>query len=120
MPKLISTKAMNAVVSHLGGVRDAVHDEAKGIEHAADANLQAVRDTTKWHKIFGPGHLTSVSASRGEVDSFANLHAPNPMAIEFGHSPSGVFGPGGRYGHQKTKAPEGLYILHKAAGFGLE
>jgi hypothetical protein len=38
------------------------------------------------------------------------------MAIEFGHEPSGVFGPGGRYEDVQSKAPEGLYILHRAAG----
>ena len=119
MVELISQKAMNTVISHLPGVRDAVHDEAKGVADAAKANLAEVRGTTRWHKIYGPAHLTFVDSSQGEVDAYANLHAPNPMAIEFGHAPSGVFGPGGKYGHTKTKAPEGLYILHKAAGFGL-
>lgn len=117
---LISSKAMNTVVSHLDGVRGRVHEEAKGIEEAAKAALEEARASTKWHKIVGPGHLTYVDSSQGEVDSFANLNAPNPMAIEFGHEPSGVFGPGGKYGSTKTKAPEGLYILHKASGFGLE
>ena len=119
MPKLISNKAMNTVVSHLDKVTRRVREEAKGVEEAAKAGLEEVRGTTKWHKIYGPAHLTSVSSSHGDVDAFANLHAPNPMAIEFGHQPSGVFGPGGQYGHLETKAPEGLYILHKASGFGL-
>lgn len=119
MVHLISNKAMNTVVSHLDEVKDRVHHEAKGVEAAAKAGLEEARASTRWHKIIGPEHLTNVDSSQGEVDSFANLNAPNPMAIEFGHSPSGVFGPGGRYGDTKTKAPEGLYILHKAAGFGL-
>lgn len=115
MVQLIGQKAMNLVVSHLDEVRDAVWDEAKQVERRAKANLAQARATTQWHKIYGPDHLTRVSASRGDVDSFANLEAPSPMAIEFGHQPSGVFGPGGRYGHIETKAPEGLYILTKAA-----
>lgn len=119
MVQLISAKAMNIVVSHQEGVRAAVKNEADSVAQAAKAELAHVRGSTRWHKIFGPSHLTSVSSSQGEVDAFANLHAPNPMAIEFGHSPSGVFGPGGRYGYIRTKAPDGLYILHKAAGFGL-
>jgi hypothetical protein len=114
MVKLISQKAMNTVVSHLDEVRDGCHQEAKGIEHAASALLEEARASTRWHKIIGPGHLTNVDSSQGEVDSFANLNAPNPMAIEFGHEPSGV------YAGTPTKAPEGLYILHKASGFGLE
>lgn len=119
MVKLIGNKAMNTVVSHLDGVKRSVRDEAKGVEDAGKALLEAARASTRWHKIIGPSHLTFVDSSQGEVDAFANLTAPNPMAIEFGHEPSGVFGPGGRYGDTKTKAPEGLYILHKAAGFGL-
>jgi Family of unknown function (DUF5403) len=119
MVQLISRKAMNLVVSHHDGVRGKVHEEAKGIEAAAKAGLEEARASTRWHKIHGPAHLTSVSSSQGEVDAFANLNAPNPMAIEFGHAPSGVFGHCGALGHLKTKAPEGLYILHKAAGFGI-
>ena len=120
MVELIGQKAMNLVVSHLDEVRHAVHREAEGVADAAKAGLEAARASTRWHKIIGPGHLTRVEATQHDVDSTADLVAPNAMAIEFGHEPSGVFGPGGRYGHIKTKAPEGLYILSKAAGFGLE
>lgn len=119
MARLISNKAMNLVVSHLSEVKHAVRNEADSVADAARANLAEVRGTTRWYKIYGPDHLTTVDSSHGEVDAFANLNAPNPMAIEFGHQPSGVFGPDGQYGHIKTKAPEGLYILHKAAGFGI-
>lgn len=119
MVHLISEKAMNTVVSHLDEVTGRVRKEADAVADAAKANLEEARASTRWHKIIGPGHLTNVDSSHGEVDAFANLNAPNPMAIEFGHQPSGVFGPGGRYGDTKTKAPEGLYILHKASGFGL-
>lgn len=110
-----SRKGLNTLIAHMDGVRSAVHDKAKEGGREAKANLEAVRGTTKWHKIIGPGHLTKVEVTRGEVDSFFSLVAPDPEAIEYGHSPSGVFGPGGRYGHVKTKAPEGLYILTTAA-----
>ena len=119
MAKLIGKKAMNLVVSHLDEVRHEVHREAVGVADAADAGLAEARATTKWYKIIGPSHLTRVEATKHDVDSTADLIAPNAMAIEFGHAPSGVFGPGGRYEHVQTKAPEGLYILHRAAGFGL-
>jgi hypothetical protein len=112
--QLIGETAMHQVISHLEGVKHAVHDEAKTLSRKAEANLREARSSTRWYKILGPGHLTSISVSQGDVDSFVNLNAPNPLAIEFGHAPSGVFGPGGRYGHIKTKAPEGLYILTRA------
>jgi hypothetical protein len=116
MARLIGPKAMNLVVSHLPEVKDAVSDKAKEVGRRAQANLAEARSSTRWHKIYGPDHLTHVSVTHGEVDSFANLDAPNAMAIEFGHQPSGVFGPGGSLGHLDTKAPDGLYILSRAAG----
>ena len=114
MARLIGQKAMNTVVSHQQGVVDHVHDVAVKHKRLAKANLDEARASTRWHKIFGPGHLTEVDVTDGSVDSFVNLRAPNPMAIEYGHQPSGVFGPGGRYGHLDTKAPDGLYILTRA------
>lgn len=110
MARLIGKKALHSVVSHIEGVRSAVHDEAKDVGRKADANLAHARSSTHWHKIHGPSHLTQVTVSQGEVDSFANLEAPNAMAIEFGHEPSGYFA------GTDTKAPEGLYILSHAAG----
>lgn len=119
MVKLIGERALNLVITGLPGVRGKMREEASAVADAAKAGLEEARASTRWFKIIGPGHLTFVDTSHGDVDAFANLHAPNPMAIEFGHEPSGVFGPGGRYAGTKTKAPEGLYILHRAAGFGL-
>lgn len=109
-------KGLNQLISHMEGVRDAVHDKAKDGGDRAKANLGEARASTHWHKILGPDHLTKVDVSQGDVDSFFSLEAPNAMAIEFGHQPSGVFGPDGRYGHIDTKAPDGLYILTRASG----
>lgn len=115
MVNLIGQKAMNIVVSHHEDTNAAIHKETGELEIRAKANLSEARSSTRWHKIHGPDHLTQVTKSFGDVDGFVNLEAPNPMAIEFGHSPSGVFGPGGSLGHIKTKAPDGLYILTRAA-----
>lgn len=115
MVRLIGQKAMNFVVSHDSETNHAVQAQAKKTEGLARANLAEARGSTHWHKIHGPDHLTQVTLSHGDVDSFVNLEAPNPMAIEFGHEPSGVFGEGGSLGHLETKAPEGLYILTRAA-----
>lgn len=110
MARLIGLEAMNRVVSHLDEVKDEVHKHAKEVGEKAAANLEAARGSTHWHKIHGPDGLTKTSVTKGEVDSFVNLEAPNAMAIEFGHHPSGVFA------GTDTKSPEGLYILGKASG----
>lgn len=106
-----SRSGLNKVISHMDGVRDAVHDEAKDIGRKAESNLAAARASTRWHKIYGPDHLTRITVTQGTVDSYANLEAPGPEAIEFGHAPSGVFE------GTDTRAPAGLYILTGAAGF---
>ena len=108
--QLIGQKAMNRVVAHLGEVKDEVHDHAKQKGQSTEAELSAARASTRWHKIHGPDHLTKVSVTRGEVDSFVNLEAPNAMAIEYGHQPSGVFS------GTNTKSPDGLYILNRGTG----
>jgi len=116
MVRLIGQKAMNRVVSHDSETQSAVHKKTHEVGAKAEANLAEARGSTRWHKIHGPSGLTSTSTSFGDTDGFANLNAPNAMAIEFGHSPSGVFGPGGSLEHVETKAPRGLYILNRAAG----
>lgn len=114
--KLIGQKAMNSVVSRHVEVRRAVRKEGRSVENKAKGNLARARATTRWEKIHGPSHLTWVSGEASGSDYLIHLNAPNAMAIEFGHQPSGVFGPGGSLGHVQTKAPDGLYILIRAAG----
>lgn len=117
MVELWNSEALNRHIAHMDGVGHEVHHEAEETGRRASGYLEEVRGSTRWHKIIGPGHLTFIEITRGEVDSFVDLIAPNPMAIEFGHEPSGVFGPGGRFSHVHTRAPHGLYILTHATGF---
>jgi hypothetical protein len=108
---------MNIVVSHIDGVRETVAKKAEEIHGVADGLLMEARSTTHWVNIGDPastGHRYEITKSHGDVDSFVNLEGPNPLAMEFGHSPSGYFAPE-RYGHI-TKSPEGLYILTRASG----
>ena len=106
---------LESVVVHIPGVGNAIYDEAEEREHVANGFLEEARATTTHTKIVGPAHLTNTSVERlGPVDSQFSLNAPSPESIEFGHNPSGVFDPD-RYG-RRTKPPEGLYILHRAAG----
>lgn len=114
--KLIGQKAMNRVISHQSEVKRAVNKKGRSVEQKARGNLARARASTKWSKIIGPGHLTFISSSETGTDYLIHLNAPNAMAIEFGHSPSGIFGPDGSLGHIQSKAPEGLYILIRAAG----
>ena len=103
-------RAMADLIAHKPGVADATWDEAKERERVASGLLAEARASTTHEKISGPDHLTRTSKSRAYPDAFFSLNAPNPKAIEFGHSPSGVFA------GTDTKSPEGLYILYRAAG----
>jgi hypothetical protein len=103
----------NDIVLSLPGVKRSVREEADEIEGNAESILRTVRATTPHKKISGPDRLTYISkepALDSTTDWFVSLHAPNPVAIEYGHEPSGFFE------GTDTKAPDGLYILHRAAG----
>lgn len=104
-------REFNKLIVHLPGVGDAMYDEAKERDRVAAGLLAEVRATTTHEKIYGPDHLTRTSAERdpGGVDARFSLHAPNALAIEYGHDPSGVFA------GTDTKSPDGLFILTRAA-----
>lgn len=104
--------------SELRKLKDEVEERAKG-------NLRAARATTQWDKIADPEHLTQIGSDRsvgkyGAVDYVVWMEAykQGAMALEFGHAPSGVFGPGGKLSHIVTRATAGLYILTRAALLG--
>jgi hypothetical protein len=113
---LMAMTPMDLVVSHMAGVQGALDVVQETVYEKAKANLAEARASTTHSKIIGPSHLTKITKSKGEVDRFVNMEAPNPMSIEFGHAPSGYFDPE-KYG-KITKAPMGLYILTKASGVG--
>ena len=111
---LIGWSAMNRVISHLPGVKASVRAENQEIASRARGYLAAANATQRiTPKGYFPAYITT---EEGDVDCFTILHAPNAVALEFGHAPSGVFGPGGALAHVKSKAPEGLYIVSHAAG----
>jgi hypothetical protein len=111
---------LNNIMPGHADVKRAIREETTKVYARAQANLEEARGSTRWHKIVGPGGLTEVMKDSEQVkastDGLVILQAPNAMAIEYGHEPSGVFGPGGRYEDVESKAPEGLYILNRAAG----
>jgi hypothetical protein len=109
-------------VLNLPGVNLAVKEEAEDIGQRADVILETVRATTPHQKLVEevtnpqPSRLTFIRTEKAwdrPSDWLVSLYAPNPSnayALEFGHQPSGFFK------NKPSKAPEGLYILHRAAG----
>ncbi|ATN88093.1 hypothetical protein SEA_CINDARADIX_19 [Mycobacterium phage Cindaradix] len=114
MAKLIPRRNLNHIVAHLPETRAAVRRHAREVEGRARRNLAQARSSTTHSKIVGPGHLTKIGSLADDPDVLVYMEAPNPMAIEYGHGPSGYFDPD-KYG-EVTKAPSGLYILNRAAG----
>lgn len=114
---LLSEKAMNGTVANLYATQRAVKGKAKDLHRTAEALLITARATTTHSKIdpvSSPPHMTRVFWRRatgkyGHVDYEVLLEGLNPMAIEYGHAPSGKFA------GTPTKSPRGLYILNGAA-----
>jgi hypothetical protein len=106
----------NNTILNLPGLKVGVGDEAMKMGVKAEGILENIRATTQWDKISGPDGLTRIDVSEADdpdhpADWQVELWGPNPIAIEFGHEPSGYFA------GTKTRSPEGLYILYKAAGY---
>lgn len=77
------------------------------VEGMARANLAATEHTPR---ITPEGYFPAeIETAEHDVDMFTILHAPNAMALEFGHAPSGYFA------GTDTKSPDPEYILTKAA-----
>lgn len=94
--------------------RRAVRRENRMVEGRARANLAAANDTSR---VTAKGYFPAfIDTAEHDVDCFTMLVAPNAMALEFGHSPSGYFDPAGPYlPGNNSKAPEPEYILIRAA-----
>ncbi|OBJ41326.1 hypothetical protein A5630_23080 [Mycolicibacterium mucogenicum] len=111
--KLIPNKMMNAVVSHEDGVVDHVWDTAKEGSRNVESLIAKQRASTRWVKhdqsTAHEYHSDAVKNPNG-IDAHFTLEGPDAVALEFGHEPSGMFA------GTPTKAPDGQYILHHAAG----
>ena len=87
------------------------HREVKkyrdGVTRRAISNLAGANKTSRiTPKDYFPAEIESQDF---DVDAFTVLHAPNAMALEFGHEPSGWFA------DTETKPPAAEYILTRAA-----
>lgn len=111
---------LEMILAHKKGVNAAIVRETKERAQVADGLLRQAKATTPHVKFDDKhDHETKITTQFGSTDGFFSMDGSpftNPKSIEFGHNPSGVFGPGGRYGNRPSKPPEGLYILHRAAG----
>lgn len=124
--KLYGRKLVNGAAAHHHDTQKALRRLTREVENRARGNLSEARSSTEWFKIADPGHQTEIGAAQdtsgkyGSIDYYVYMEAykQGAMALEFGHAPSGVFGPGGQLEHIPTRAPHGLYILTRAAGLG--
>lgn len=115
----VKQSTLNGLAAHDPKVQRALWHEAKKIEATADRKLQTVRASTEWYKIvpeMSPPHVTHIQLQRDATDGqtadyLVSMVGLNAWAYEYGHSPSGVFGPGGRLSHVKTKAPRASYLM---------
>ena len=115
-------KKVNWAAANHSDTQGALRRLTREVEGRARANLSRARATTEWDKIDDPEHMTSIGSASstgkyGHVDYVVWMDGfkGGAMAIEFGHAPSGVFGPKGRFRDRISKAPHGLYILTRAA-----
>lgn len=116
---------VEGAAAHHPESQNALRRVTREVEGKARANLRQARVSSPYEKIADPGGLTKIGSSSstgryGALDYLVWMEAykQGAMALEFGHAPSGVFGPGGVYEDVPTRAPHGLYILTRAAGLG--
>lgn len=97
--------------------RDAVRKERDKVSRRATSNLERAKKTSR---ITDEGYFPAkITEAEEVVDShehcFTILNAPNALALEFGHNPSGAFGPEGRFAGRQKRPTPGEYILIRAA-----
>ena len=81
--------------------------ENRMLSGRARGNLAGANKTSR---ITPAGYFPAeIETAEHDVDMFTILHAPNAMALEFGHDPSGIFA------GTDTKPPDPEYILTRAA-----
>jgi hypothetical protein len=121
MPK-IKLDSVPVMYEKVGKITDpSIKDVAQEIRDRAIENLAIARATSDTPKLADLGGLTTIGLDVATPTSARNAYANDylvtmsapqggAMAIEMGHSPSGVFA------GTDTRAPRGLYILSRAAG----
>ena len=97
----------NSAAAHCNETRDAIRRENRMVMGRARENLAQANKT---RRITKAGYFPAeIEGAENDVDCYTILHAPNAMALEFGHAPSGFFE------GTNTKPPFPNYILIRAA-----
>lgn len=100
-------KNANSVAARCSETKRAVRRENRMVRGRARENLAAANSTSR---ITLEGYFPArIDDAEHDVDCFTILVAPNAMALEFGHAPSG------RFAGTDTKSPDPTYILTRAA-----
>ena len=97
----------NSAAAHHVETRRAVKKERDSVTRRAIRNLETTEHTPrKTMKGYFPAEIGEVD---GATDFHTVLYAPDALALEFGHEPSGWFA------GTDTKPPAATYILTRAA-----
>lgn len=102
--------ANRAAARHVD-TRQAVRKERDGVTRRARTNLARANKTTR---ITLEGYFEAFISESERIEDdhehcYTTLNAPNAVALEFGHAPSGKFA------GTDTKSPDPTYILTRAA-----
>lgn len=98
--------------------RRSVRDYRDGVTRRATGNLAAANKTSRIvvDDDYFPAFISEQERIVNDHEHcFTTLNAPNAVALEFGHEPSGAFGPDGRFAGRQKKSTPAQYILIRAA-----
>ena len=122
MAVVVYASAARSAARHVK-TRRGVRKVRDGVTRRATKNLEMADNTSRiTDKDYFPATIQEAESIKNDHERcYTILHAPNAVALEFGHRPSGAFGPmtdagvpGIYYGRQ-TKNTPAQYILTRAA-----
>jgi hypothetical protein len=98
MASAAQRRNVNRIVSHLDGVKDAVHTTGRRVQANAERNFEG-HDRPGGHRVVG---------EKQDTDYLVSLEGPVPHIVEYGRA-GYTRGDGAKIG-----PAQGLYILHRA------
>jgi hypothetical protein len=114
-------KQVEGVISHMPGVQAELRGEANKLRSNANTRLESIRAATQWEKYDkSSAHLMKIvvreTTGKYTQDYWVTMESDRPEdalagAFEYGHAPSGIFGPKGKFAHVKTQAPKARYLM---------
>ena len=122
MAVVVYASAARSAARHVE-TRRGVRKVRDGVTRRAVKNLELADNTSRiTDKDYFPATIQEAESIRDDHERcYTILHAPNAVALELGHHPSGAFGPmtdsgePGRFYGRQTKDTPGQYILTRAA-----